>query len=77
MPGDWPGGTFDLVVLSEIGYYFELDELAAPATASLDPGGTLIAAQWLRNSADHVLHGDEVHAARGRDAGSQTRGRLP
>ena len=66
VPGDWPGGTFDLIVLSEIGYYFELDELhrlAARATASLDPGGTLIAAHWLGNSADHVLHGDEVHAA--------------
>ena len=66
VPGDWPGGTFDLVVLSEIGYYFELDELhrlAARATASLDPGGTLIATHWLGKSADHVLHGDEVHAA--------------
>ena len=65
VPGDWPVGTFDLVVLSEIGYYFELDELhrlATRATASLDPGGTLIATHWLGHSGDHVLHGDEVHA---------------
>ena len=66
VPGEWPGGTFDLVVFSEIGYYFEHDELhrlATRATTSLDPGGTLIATHWLGHSADHVLHGDDVHAA--------------
>ena len=66
VPGEWPDGTFDLVVLSEIGYYFELDalrRLAARATTSLDAGGTLIATHWLGHSADHVLHGDEVHTA--------------
>ena len=66
IPGDWPSGTFDLVVLSEIGYYFRADELGdigARVVDSLDPGGTLIAIHWLGHSADHVLHGDDVHAA--------------
>ncbi len=66
IPDAWPAGSFDLVVLSEIGYYFELDQLhdlAATAVASLDTGGTLIATHWLGHSADHVLHGDDVHAA--------------
>ena len=39
-----------------------LRDIAARAVASLDPGGTLIAIHWLGHSADHVLHGDEVHA---------------
>lgn len=64
IPARWPTGNFDLVVLSELGYYFDRDELAAlrdRAVASLEPGGTLIGVHWLGHSPDHVLHGDEVH----------------
>lgn len=60
-----PEGRFDLVVLSEIGYYFDRDRLRAIATglsASLESGGELIAVHWLGHSDDHVLHGDDVHA---------------
>ena len=81
IPGDWPAGTFDLVVFSEIGYYFDARR-AAPTSStgrwrSLDPGGTLIAMHWLGHSADHVLHGDEVHAALGRGVRPRSRRRLP
>lgn len=54
----------DLIVLSEIGYYFEPRELADLALRLgnvLRAGGTLIAVHWLGESADHRLHGDEVH----------------
>ncbi|CAN5686566.1 MAG: nodulation S family protein [Actinomycetota bacterium] len=64
VPDDWPTGHFDLVVLSEIGYYFDRCELARLATLAgetLEPGGTLLGVHWLGESADHVLHGDEVH----------------
>lgn len=54
----------DLIVLSEIGYYFDPQQLAALAhrlgTALLE-GGTLIAVHWLGESTDHVLHGHETH----------------
>lgn len=64
VPGHWPDGSFDLVVLSEIGYYVDRDGVARlrdRAIESLDPGGVLIAVHWLGHSADHVLHGDDVH----------------
>jgi chemotaxis methyl-accepting protein methylase len=58
-----PAGPFDLIVFSELGYYFPLDELASIAGAlasRLEAGGELVAVHWL-GSEDHVLHGDEVH----------------
>jgi SAM-dependent methyltransferase len=65
MPHDWPAGPFDLVVLSELGYYFddgELDHLLYRAVTSLEPGGELVAVHWRRPVAEHVRDGDEVHA---------------
>ena len=73
VPEDWPAGRFDLVVLSEIGYYFSPDELAVlrdRAIASVEPGGTLMAVHWLGHSPDHLLHGDQVHEVLG--AGGST-----
>lgn len=66
VPDRWPAGVFDLVVLSEIGYYVDLQGVARlrnRAIESLRPGGTLIAVHWLGRSDDHVLHGDQVHDA--------------
>ena len=71
VPEDWPDGTFDLVVLSELGYYFSPDALAGVrdrAIGSLEPDGTLLAVHWLGRSPDHLLHGDEVHAVLGATA---------
>ena len=54
----------DLIVLSEIAYYFDVHELARLAVQlgeALSAGGTLVAVHWLGDSADHVLHGDEAH----------------
>jgi hypothetical protein len=65
LPADWPSERFDLVVLSEVGYYFELDGLASlrdRAVVSLEPGGTLVAVHWRGQSDVHVLSGDAVHA---------------
>jgi SAM-dependent methyltransferase len=56
--------SFDLIVFSELGYYFSADRLeclARQMADRLDPGGEFIAVHWLGHSADHVLHGDEVH----------------
>ncbi|GIE48907.1 methyltransferase [Amorphoplanes nipponensis] len=64
MPYDWPGRKFDLIVLSELGYYFDdtdLDALLAQAVVALEPGGDLVAAHWRRPVAEHARSGDEVH----------------
>jgi SAM-dependent methyltransferase len=55
---------FDLIVFSEVGYYFDvesLSKLAQRLAGSLHPQGELIAVHWRGHSADHLLHGDEVH----------------
>jgi trans-aconitate methyltransferase len=54
----------DLVVLSEVAYYFPVKQLEAVANrlaAALGVGGTLLAVHWLGESVDHILHGDEAH----------------
>ncbi len=54
----------DLVVLSEMAYYFDaqkLETIAQGLAGALQENGTLLAAHWLGESPDHVLHGDEVH----------------
>lgn len=72
MPRDWPAadrdgapGRFDLVVLGEIGYYLDPDELAQMARrclATLAPDGTVIACHWRRPIDGCALDGDAVHA---------------
>jgi protein-L-isoaspartate O-methyltransferase len=59
-----PAGMFDLIVFSEIGYYFTEEELVGLAEAlvkQLEKGGTLLAVHWLGSSKDHLLSGDCVH----------------
>jgi SAM-dependent methyltransferase len=65
MPHDWPEPAFDLIVLSELGYYFDdrdLDTLLARTVTTLEPGGDLVAVHWRRPVAEHARPGDEVHA---------------
>jgi len=64
LPDQIPQGDFDLIVFSEIGYYFEeepLRKLGEQLVHHLQRGGTLLAAHWLGTSTDHVLSGDRVH----------------
>ncbi len=64
VPEWWPGGSFDLVVLSELGYYWDRIELAALVErvhGVLQSPGDLVAVHWLGHSDDHLLHGSEVH----------------
>lgn len=66
LPQDWPAGTFDLVVLSELGYYLDRDALKSLTRrllASLSPNGTVVACHWRPPIAGCALNGDEVHAA--------------
>jgi predicted TPR repeat methyltransferase len=56
VPQEWPEGTFDLIVLSEILYYLSDADLAALAVrvkSSLAPGGTLLLVHWTGSDAGH------------------------
>jgi SAM-dependent methyltransferase len=64
VPGWWPDGRFDLVVLSELGYYLDdarLVLLFDRARRCLRPRGTLAAVHWRHPAPDHVRGGDDVH----------------
>jgi SAM-dependent methyltransferase len=66
LPGQWPAGRFDLIVFSELLYYFgedDLERLLNHAAASLEPGGTLLAVHWRHPVADYPRSGDDVHQA--------------
>ncbi|GLZ43747.1 SAM-dependent methyltransferase [Actinokineospora sp. NBRC 105648] len=66
VPADWPVGRFDLVVLSEIGYYLGPDDLGLlveRAHDSLEPGGELVLAHWRHEVPDYPGEADTVHAA--------------
>ena len=64
LPLQWPHETFDLIVLSEFGFYLgagDLEALGCKATASLRPGGTVLACHWRRPIEGCEFSGDEVH----------------
>lgn len=64
-PEDLPDWSFDLVVCSEVLYYFSPDELATVLDAlesRMPRAATLLAVSW-RGRGTHQLTGDEVHAA--------------
>jgi cyclopropane fatty-acyl-phospholipid synthase-like methyltransferase len=68
----WPRGPFDLVVLSEVGYYLQPDTLRrvldreVPALAR---GATIVAAHWRHRVADYPMTGDHTNDIVGATAG--------
>jgi len=63
IPDSWPKGSFDLVVLSEIAYYFDvatLSEIIQRLTCSAVAGATVVAVHW-RGETNYPLTGDEAH----------------
>jgi trans-aconitate methyltransferase len=64
LPALIPDGTFDLIVFSEIGYYFTEKALFSLAKELVNrncKSGVFLAAHWLGESPDHLLSGDRVH----------------
>jgi SAM-dependent methyltransferase len=64
IPRQWPSGRFDLIVLSEVLYYFgdhDLAQVLEHAVASLEPDGTLLAVHWRHPVAEYPRTGDDVH----------------
>lgn len=63
-PQQWPGGSFDLVVLSEVAYYCgegDLQLLADRAAGSLSADGVLVACHWRHPVEEYPSSGDRVH----------------
>lgn len=66
VPAQWPSGLFDLVVLSEVGYYCgpaDLQRLVGRAVAALTDDGVLLACHWRHEVPEYPLGGDDVHRA--------------
>ncbi|MEV6048278.1 class I SAM-dependent methyltransferase [Streptomyces xanthochromogenes] len=63
LPQEWPEGSFDLIVLSEVLYYFDrdtLDDVLRRTTTALEPGGTLVTVHWNHPVPEHLCTGDEL-----------------
>ncbi|UFN46901.1 class I SAM-dependent methyltransferase [Roseomonas sp. OT10] len=68
LPGDWPQGeAFDLILLSELLYFFSREDVAALAglcLGSLRPGGDVVLVHWLPEAEPpYPLTGDEAVTA--------------
>ena len=64
LPEEMPDGPFDLIVASEVLYYFTREEMLAALWTferELAPGGALLAVHWRRETKTYPLQGDEVH----------------
>ena len=64
LPEEMPDGPFDLIVASEVLYYFTREEMLAALRAferELAPRGALLAVHWRRETKTYPLQGDEVH----------------
>ncbi|MFE6054930.1 SAM-dependent methyltransferase [Kitasatospora sp. NPDC056446] len=68
LPEDWPEESFDLIVLSELLYYFTAADgadLLERTVRSLEPGGTLELVHWRHPVADHARSAEAVHRQAG------------
>lgn len=64
VPDDWPAGDFDLIVVSELGYYLDDAQLAAvacQARAALGDDGSFLACHWRHPIEGCARTGDAVH----------------
>jgi len=64
LPQDWPSGEFDLIVLSEIGYYLDPRqwlEVLQRARASLSSDGALLLCHWLHPIEGCPQTGQQAH----------------
>ena len=65
LPQEFPPGTFSLIVLSEVGYYFserDLERVIDECAGALEPGGHLLLVHWTGET-PYPLTGDRVHEA--------------
>jgi cyclopropane fatty-acyl-phospholipid synthase-like methyltransferase len=68
----WPAGSFDLLVLSEVGYYLAPGALRSVLDREcprLAAGATVIAAHWRHPVDDYLMSGDDVNEVVGATTG--------
>ena len=66
VPDQFPDGLFDLILVSEVAYYWSPDDFVKAQAAileHLEPGGQLMLVHWTPPVHDYPLTGDEVHEA--------------
>ncbi|MBI4782929.1 MAG: methyltransferase domain-containing protein [Oscillatoriophycideae cyanobacterium NC_groundwater_1537_Pr4_S-0.65um_50_18] len=64
IPQQFPEEQFDLILVSEVGYYLSLEDLHKTQTLilnHLEPGGHLLLVHWTLYARDYPLSGDDVH----------------
>jgi SAM-dependent methyltransferase len=60
IPAEWPDGTFDLILFSEVLYYLDVEDIrrtAAHVCDSLAPDGTVLLVHWTEPT-DYPMSGD-------------------
>jgi SAM-dependent methyltransferase len=65
VPGAWPEGRFDLILISEVIYFLDRGDIGALARrieGALVPGGDLVLVHWLGET-DYPLSGDAATEA--------------
>jgi hypothetical protein len=61
IPGDWPKESFELVVLSEVGYYLDADDCRRLGELAAAGSKDLVMVHWRHPVDDYPLSGDDVH----------------
>ena len=64
LPDEFPTGSFDLILVSEVGYYLSLPDLRRlreQCISQLAPRGHLLLVHWTPLVHDYPLTGDTVH----------------
>ncbi len=61
VPADWPADHFDLVVLSEMGYYLTPESCAEMARLAAAGAGDVVVVHWRHPVPEYPLTGDDVH----------------
>ena len=64
VPEQFPNEIFDLILVSEVGYYWcweDLKKAQQLILEHLEPGGHLLLVHWTLYARDYPLSGDEVH----------------
>ena len=76
LPGEFPQETFDLIVISEVGYYLSMSDLLSlreHCISQLKAAGHLLLVHWTPFVHDYPLTGDQVHEAFLQRAGLELR----
>jgi SAM-dependent methyltransferase len=66
VPAAFPEGSFDLIIVSEVGYYWSMSDLRRARDLIVEhlvPGGHLLLVHWTVEVAEYPISGDAVHEA--------------